>query len=120
MSRVARATQQTPRLDGPAFLSSRERRDLSFGGGGSVRPRTCPERGSSKEKSEVTNEWENHAVGSIEGTRWRNKVADGQENQVLGSHYGVAPGGNMAPVLQITKYCCILWFVRVPSWLFWL
>ena len=32
----------------------------------------------------------------IEGTRWRNEVADGQENHAVGSPYGVDPRGDLA------------------------
>src|SRR5882762_314687 len=45
VSRVPRARQQIPRLDGPVFPSSQDRRDLSFSGGGPVRPSTCPGKG---------------------------------------------------------------------------
>lgn len=54
VSRVARATQQTPGLDGPAFPSSRERTDLSLGGDELGCPRTCPER------NEVADGQKNH------------------------------------------------------------
>jgi len=37
----------------------------------------------------------------IEGTRWRNEVADGQENRAVDSNYGVAPGGDMAPLREL-------------------
>ena len=36
----------------------------------------------------------------IEGTRWRNEVPNGQENHAVGSHYGVAPGGDMTPLRE--------------------
>src|SRR6266571_1646176 len=42
---MARAREQIPRLDGPVFPSSQDRRDLSFGGGGPVCPFTCPAKG---------------------------------------------------------------------------
>ncbi len=34
----------------------------------------------------------------IDGTRWRNEVANVHENHGVGVHYGVAPGGDMAPL----------------------
>jgi hypothetical protein len=37
----------------------------------------------------------------IDGTRWRNEVADGQENHAVGSPYGIAPGGDMAPLRKL-------------------
>ena len=37
----------------------------------------------------------------IEGTRWRNEVAKGHENHAVGSYYGVAPGGDMAPLREL-------------------
>jgi len=37
----------------------------------------------------------------IEGTRWRSEVADGQENRAVDSYYGVAPGGDMAPLREL-------------------
>lgn len=37
----------------------------------------------------------------VEGTRWRNEAADGGENHALGSHSGVALGGDMAPVRKL-------------------
>jgi hypothetical protein len=52
----------------------------------------------------------------IERTRWRNEGVNEEENQAVGSPYGVAPGGDMAPLPHISKYCCILRFERVPSW----
>jgi len=45
VSRVPRARQRTPRLDGPVFPSGQDRRDLSSGGGGPVRPSPCPGKG---------------------------------------------------------------------------
>jgi len=49
VSHVARARHQLPRPEGPAFPGSRERRDLSLGGG-PVRPLTCPAKGNWAEK----------------------------------------------------------------------
>jgi hypothetical protein len=37
----------------------------------------------------------------IEGTRWRNEVVNEQEHRAVGSHYGVAPGGDMAPLRKL-------------------
>jgi hypothetical protein len=34
----------------------------------------------------------------IDGTRWRNEVANGHEILGVGVHYGVAHGGDMAPL----------------------
>jgi len=33
----------------------------------------------------------------IDGTRWRNEFVNGHENRGVGVHYGIAPGGVMAP-----------------------
>lgn len=40
-------------------------------------------------------------MGSHRGTRWRNEVADGQENRAVCSNYGVAPGGDLAPLREL-------------------
>ena len=65
ISQAARARQQTPRLDGPAFPNSRDRTDLSFGEGRASPPLHFPSKGE---------------------TGRRNEVANGQENQTVGSH----------------------------------
>jgi len=33
----------------------------------------------------------------IDGTRWRNEFVNDHENHGVGVHYGIAPGGVMAP-----------------------
>jgi len=33
----------------------------------------------------------------IDGTRWRNEFVNNHENHGVGVHYGIAPGGVMAP-----------------------
>jgi hypothetical protein len=47
----------------------------------------------------------------IDGTRWRNEVANSHETHGVGVHYGVAPGGDMAPLrdLPTTGGLCGLW-----------
>ena len=47
----------------------------------------------------------------IDGTRWRNEVANGHENHEVGVHYGVALGGNMAPGRESSNAAglCGLW-----------
>src|SRR5712692_3214462 len=37
----------------------------------------------------------------IEGTRWRNEVANGHENHAVGFHYGVAPGGDVVSLCEL-------------------
>jgi hypothetical protein len=37
----------------------------------------------------------------IDGTRWRNEIANGHENHGVGVHYGVARGGVMAPIREL-------------------
>jgi len=37
----------------------------------------------------------------IDGTRWRNEIADGHENHGMGVHYGVAHGGVMEAVREL-------------------
>src|SRR5258708_1004679 len=45
ISQVARAREQTPRLDGPAFPNSRHRTNLSFGRAGQSAPSRAEKRG---------------------------------------------------------------------------
>jgi len=93
---MPRAREQIPRLDGPVFPSSQDRRDLSFGGGGPVRPFTCPAKGKLGGETRLPmvkiKQWV-----PIDGTRWRNEFVNGHENHEVGVHYGAAPGGVMAP-----------------------
>ncbi len=37
----------------------------------------------------------------IDGTRWRNQIANGHENHRVGAHYGVAHRGVMAPLREL-------------------
>ena len=37
----------------------------------------------------------------IDGTRWRNEFANGHENHGVDVHYGVAHGGDMAPLREL-------------------
>ena len=37
----------------------------------------------------------------VEGTRWRNEVANGHENHGVGFRYGVAPRGDIAPLREL-------------------
>jgi hypothetical protein len=39
----------------------------------------------------------------IEGTRWRNEVANGQEDHAVDSHYGIAPDGDMASFRELSN-----------------
>ena len=39
----------------------------------------------------------------IDGTRWRNEVVNSHENRGVGVHYGVAPGGVMAPRRELSN-----------------
>lgn len=39
----------------------------------------------------------------IDGTRWRKEVANGRENHGVGVHYGVAHGGVMAPLCELSN-----------------
>jgi hypothetical protein len=47
----------------------------------------------------------------IDGTRWRNEVANGHENHGVVVHYVVAHGGVMAPLRELptTAGLCGLW-----------
>jgi hypothetical protein len=38
-----------------------------------------------------------------DGTRWRNELTYGQENHAVDSHYGVAPGVDMAPLRELSN-----------------
>src|SRR5437899_8609243 len=101
----ARARHQTPPLDGRAFHNSRDRTDLSFGGGGPVRPSTCPGKGKLGGETRLPMVRKIIQWVPIDGTRWRNEFVNGHENHFVnghenhgvGVHYGVAPGGVMAP-----------------------
>jgi hypothetical protein len=50
----------------------------------------------------------------IDGTRWRNEFVNGHENRGVGVHYGVAPGGDMAPLRELsnTARLCGLYGLR--------
>jgi len=37
----------------------------------------------------------------IDGTRWRNEIANGHENHGVGVHYGVAHGCVLAPLREL-------------------
>jgi hypothetical protein len=37
----------------------------------------------------------------LDGTRWRNEVANGHESHGVGVHYGVAHGGVMVPLREL-------------------
>ncbi len=94
---------QIPRLDGPAFPNSRERTDLSFGGGGPVRPFTCRAKGKLGGETRLPMVRKIKQWVPIDGTRWRNEVANGHENHGVGVRYGVAPGGVMAPLRELAN-----------------
>src|SRR6266404_6245653 len=119
ISQAARARQQTPRLDGPAFPNSRDRTDLSFGEGRASPPL--------------------HLSGERE-TRRRNEVANGQENQTVGPHLRNSMEKRdcqwsrkscsgcplrrcswlcLGAPSRVTKYRWTLWFVRASSWGSW-
>src|SRR6266705_3922310 len=93
----ARARHQPPPLDGRAFHNSQDRRDLSFGGGGPVRPSTCPAKGKLCGETRLPMVRKIIQWVPIDGTRWRNEFVNGHENHGVGVHYEIAPGGVMAP-----------------------
>jgi hypothetical protein len=51
----------------------------------------------------------------IDGTRWRNEIANGHENHGVGVHYGFAYGGVLAPLRELpsTAGLCGLWGLRL-------
>src|SRR5260370_25008199 len=95
VSRVPRARQQIPRLDGPVFPNSQDRRHLSFGGGGPVRPSTCPGRGKLGGETRLPMVRKIIQWVPIDGTRWRNEFVNGHENGGVGFQYGVDHCGDM-------------------------
>src|SRR6266849_5483239 len=98
---MARAREQIPRLAGPVFPSRKDRRDLSFGGGGPVRPFTCPAKGKLCGETRLPMARKIFQWVPIDGTRWRNEFVNGHENRGVGVHYGIAPGGVMAPLREL-------------------
>ncbi len=97
---MPRAREQIPRLDGPVFPSSQDRRDLSFGGGGPVRPFTCPAKGKLGGETRLPmvkiKQWV-----PIDGTRWRNEFVNDHESHGACIHCGVAHDGVMAPFPEL-------------------
>src|SRR6266849_5127919 len=91
VSQVARAIQQTPGLDGPAFPSRRERTDLSFEG--------------ASPPLYLSGEGE---------TGGRNEVANGQENHEVGIHYDVAHRGVTAPLRELRNAAGLCHFGCLP------
>src|SRR5713101_5134312 len=79
ISQAARARQQTPRLDGPAFPNSRDRTDLSFGEGEPVRPFICRAKGKLGGETRLPMVRKIKQWVPIDGTRWRNEIANGHE-----------------------------------------
>src|SRR6266478_1282277 len=101
VSRVPRARQRTPRLDGPVFPSGQDRRDLSFGGGAPVRPLTCRGKGKLGGETRLPMVRKIKQWVPIDGTRWRNEVANSHESHAVGVHYGVAHGCVLAPLREL-------------------
>jgi len=99
VSRVPRARQQIPRLDGPVFPSSQDRRHLSFSGGGPVRPSTCPGKGKLGGETRLPMVRKIIQWVPIDGTRWRNEFVNGHENHGVGLHQDVAHRG-VVPTLR--------------------
>jgi len=95
----ARARRQTPPLDGRAFHNSRDRTDLSFGGGGPVRPSTCPGKGKPGGETRLPMVRKIIQWVPIDGTRWRNEFVNGHENYGVGLHQDVAHRG-VVPTLR--------------------
>jgi len=98
VSRVPRARQQIPRLDGPVFPSSQDRH-LSFSGGGPVRPSTCPGKGKLGGETRLPMVRKIIQWVPIDGTRWRNEFVNGHENHRVGLHQDVAHRG-VVPTLR--------------------
>ena len=98
VSQVARARQQTPPNDGPAFPNSREWADLSFREAGQFAHFTCPAKGKLGGETRLPMNRKIKQWVPIDGTRWRNEIANSHENHGVGVHFGVAHGGDMAPL----------------------
>src|SRR5258708_29796002 len=64
ISQVARARQETPRLDLPAFLTTETGLIFRSERGGPVRPFTCWAKGETRRRNEVANGPENQTVGT--------------------------------------------------------
>ena len=62
ISQVARARQEPPRLDLPAFLTAETGLIFRSERGGPVRPFTCWAKGETRRKNEVANGPENQTV----------------------------------------------------------
>src|SRR5438445_8686992 len=89
VSRVPRARQRIPRLDGQVFPISQDRRDLSFGGRGPVRPLPCPAKGKLGGETRLPMVKMKQWV-PIDGTRWRNEFVNDHESRGACIHCGVA------------------------------
>src|SRR5216683_7266031 len=113
---MARAREQIPRLDGPVFPSSQDRRDLSFGGGGPVRPFTCPAKGKLGGETRLPMVRKIKQWVSIDGTRWRNAVANSHESHGVGIHYDVAHRGVTAPLRELPNAARLCGLCGAPSW----
>src|SRR6267378_3782458 len=101
VSLVARARQQTPGLDSPAFPSSRERTDLSFEGAGQSAPSFVRRRRKWGGETRLPMVRKIKQWVPIDGTRWRNAVANSHESHGVGIHYDVAHCGDIAPLREL-------------------
>src|SRR5260221_4341102 len=70
-------------------------------GGGPVRPFICPAKGKRGGETRLPMVRKIKQWVPIDGTQWRNEVANGHENHGVGVHYGVANGGVMAPLREL-------------------
>src|SRR6202158_2872246 len=70
-------------------------------GAGQVRPRTTPAKRELEAETRLSMVRKIIQWVPIDGTRWRNEVANGHDNHEVGFHYGVAPGGDMAPLREL-------------------
>src|SRR3989449_2143273 len=100
VSKVTRARQQVPH--GLTARLEQPRTDRSFvRRGGPVRPFTCPARGKLGGETRLPMVRKIIQWVPIDGTRWRNEFVNGHENHGVGVHYGIAPGGVMAPLREL-------------------
>src|SRR6266571_5703325 len=92
---MARAREQIPRLDGPVFPSSQDRRDLSFGGGGQSAPSLVRRRGNCAEKR---------------GCQWPGKSSSGFPLTELDGET------SLSMVMRIAEWVSITALLLVVSW----
>src|SRR6266852_3299571 len=112
VSQVARARQQTPGLDGPAFPSRRERTDLSFEGASP--PLYLSGEGETGGETRLPMVRKIKQWVPIDGTRWRNAVANSHESHEVGIHYDVAHRGVTAPLRELRNAAGLCHFGCLP------